>query len=174
MDGRQRDLTKRSKHATRLTHGDTGSRLYGIWNSMKQRTSNPNAINYSLYGGKGIHVCKDWEKYESFKNWSLKNGYESNLTLDRIDGNLDYSPDNCRWASWEQQENNRCNNHVISFDGKTMTLSQWARAIGIHPKTLSRRIVDKGWSVEKALTTPLLKTYKRRDNYGENCKETCR
>lgn len=149
----------RSPHATRTTHGDTGTRLYQIWNAMKQRTRNPNTINYSLYGGKGVSVCSEWNRYEAFKEWALSNGYQCNLTLDRIDGNGDYCPENCRWANWFTQENNRRNNHLITYDGETLTLSQWARKIGMNPKTLSRRIVDKGWDVERALLTPLLKRY---------------
>lgn len=143
-----------------IRHGDTGTRLYSIWNTMKQRCSNPNAINYHLYGGKGIMVCNEWiESYEEFKKWSLLNGYSEKLTLDRIDSKKGYSPNNCRWTDWGTQQNNRCNNHLITYNGETHTLSQWARIVGLHPKTLSRRIVDKHWSIEKALTTPLLKHY---------------
>lgn len=139
------------------THGDTGTRLYTIWCAMKQRTSNPRTINYSLYGGKGVQVCSEWARYEAFKQWALESGYADGLTLDRIDGSGDYCPKNCRWVTWTAQENNRCNNHRIAYNGRTLTLSEWARALGMKPKTLSRRIVDKGWSVERAFTTPLRK-----------------
>lgn len=105
-------------------------------------------------------VCDAWLSFDAFRDWSLSNGYKDDLTLDRIDGSKDYCPENCRWVDWEVQQNNRCNNHLITFNGKTQTMSQWAREIGLKPKTLSRRINDKGWSVEKALTTPLLKHYK--------------
>lgn len=145
----------KNSHATRTTHGDTGTRLYSIWSAMKQRTCNKNTVNYSLYGGKGISVCDDWKSYKNFKKWSIENGYSKELTLDRIDGNKGYCPENCRWVSMKVQQNNRCNNHNISFCGKTMTLSMWADEIGIPVKTLSRRIVDKKWSIERALTTPL-------------------
>lgn len=102
-----------------------------------------------------MSVCEDWMKYENFKNWAEQNGYSEELSIDRIDGSKGYSPENCRWVSMKVQQNNRCNNHLISFGGKTMTLSMWAEEIGIPVKTLSRRIVDNGWSVERALTTPL-------------------
>lgn len=143
----------------RETHGDTHTSLYKTWSAMKQRTSNPKTINYELYGGKGVGVCEKWLKYENFKAWATENGYEEGLTLDRIDGNGDYCPENCRWVDWETQQNNRCNNRLITFNGKTQTMSQWAREIGIKPRTLFARIDNKGWSIEKALTTPLMKHY---------------
>ena len=143
----------------RETHGDTHTSLYKTWSAMKQRTSNPKTINYELYGGKGVAVCEEWLKYENFKAWAMENGYEEELTLDRIDGSGDYCPENCRWVDWETQQNNRCNNRLITFNGKTQTMSQWAREIGIKPRTLFARIDNKGWSIEKALTTPLMKHY---------------
>lgn len=146
---------ERSKHATRITHGGTGTRLYAIWSTMKQRTTNPNTVNYELYGGKGISVCSDWEDFQVFRNWAMANGYADGLTIDRIDGAGNYCPDNCRWVSMMVQQNNRCNNHSITYKGQTKTLSMWAREIGINPKTLSRRIVDKGWPIDMALTIPL-------------------
>ena len=149
----------KSRHNTRQTHGDTGTRLYNIWHSMKQRTNNPKTIVSKYYHDKGIIVCKSWCSYENFKKWSLANGFDKNLTLDRINNEKGYSPDNCRWVTWEIQENNRTNNHVIVYNGETKTLSQWARFLGFKPKTLSRRIVDKHWDIETAFTTPLLKQY---------------
>ena len=126
---------------------------------MKQRTTNPKTINYPLYGGKGVTVCEDWRSYVGFKAWAEQHGYSPELTLDRIDGGGDYHPANCRWVDWSTQQNNRCNNHRITYNGQTKTISEWAKDIGIKPKTLSRRIVDKKWDVEKALTTPLLRHY---------------
>lgn len=154
---RWKKLLQKNKnpHATRLTHGETGTRLYNIWSSMKQRVKNPNAINYKIYGGNGIFLCPEWDIHENFREWALQNGYSDNLSIDRIDGTKGYFPDNCRWVTMKVQQNNRCNNHIITFQGKTMTLSLWANSIGIPVKTLSRRIVDKKWSIERALTTPL-------------------
>lgn len=147
-----------NKHATRITHGDTGTRLYNIWNTMIRRCELPSAGSYKWYGGKGVSVCHEWRtSYVNFKAWAKENGYKSNLTIDRIDSNNDYCPGNCRWISMKEQQNNRCNNHIITFNGESHTLSQWAEIIGMSPKTLSRRIVDKGWSIERALTTPLCK-----------------
>lgn len=145
----------------RQTHGGTHSRLYNIWHSIKQRTQNPKTINFSLYGGKGITMCEEWKNsFETFRDWSIKNGYSESLSIDRINGECGYTPENCRWVDMKTQQNNRCNNHLITYNGETHTLSQWAEKIGIKPKTLSARIFDSKWSEEKALTTPLMKHYK--------------
>lgn len=149
----------KDRYRTRLTHGDSGTRLYNIWSTMWQRVSNPNTINYQLYGGKGVKVCVQWKDYVNFKEWAINNGYCDELTLDRIDSNGNYEPKNCRWVSWYVQGNNRSNNHIITYKGRTQTLSQWAREIGMSPKTLSRRIVDKKWGIERALSTPIMKQY---------------
>lgn len=90
------------------THGGTHTRLYSIWDSMKTRCNNPKSKTYSYYGGKGITVCPEWEKsFEAFRDWALANGYADNLTLDRIDSDKGYAPDNCQWATWHEQRVNQ-------------------------------------------------------------------
>jgi len=104
-------LHKERTSAARITHGATvmekkGSRLYQIWAKMKQRCSNPNPERYHRYGGRGIRVCVDWSKnYQTFHDWAMANGYADNLTIDRIDNDGDYTPDNCQWLTGA--ENNR-------------------------------------------------------------------
>lgn len=115
----------------RKTHGETKSRLYNIWRGMKKRCYIPGDTSYKYYGAKGIKVCKEWlGSYESFRDWALKNGYKEHLTLDRIESDKDYTPDNCRWADWKTQERNRSNNVFVTFKDKKMTLSQVAEEIG--------------------------------------------
>ena len=89
-------------------HGDSHSRLYGIWKGMKKRCKNDRCEDYKDYGAKGVKVCKEWdEHYEPFKAWALSNGYSENLTIDRIDPFGDYEPANCRWATVKEQNNNK-------------------------------------------------------------------
>lgn len=89
------------------THGDSHTRLYRIWQAMRDRTGNPKASKYAYYGGRGISVCQNWQQFEPFREWALSNGYADNLSIDRIDNNGDYEPSNCRWATQQMQVRNR-------------------------------------------------------------------
>lgn len=123
-----------------LKHGMRYSRIYNIWRSMRQRCKNPNCKNYHNYGGRGISVCEDWNNFQNFYNWSLLNGYKENLTIDRIDVNGNYCPDNCRWVSYKVQENNRSNNRHIEIDGVTHTLGEWSDIAGVRIGTIYSRL----------------------------------
>lgn len=139
-----------------LKHGMGNTRLYHIWKSMKQRCNNPKCINYHNYGGKGITVCDEWDDFIQFKDWAMKAGYKDNLTIDRIESSGNYCPDNCRWVTYKIQNNNKNNNIMIEYNGEVHTISEWSNIIGIKMQTLWRRL-KSGWSIEKALTTPLKK-----------------
>lgn len=141
-----------------LRHGDASPngkhiRVYESWHQMKKRCNNPNDHNYSRYGGRGITVCDEWERYENFRDWALENGYSDELTLDRIDVNGNYEPSNCRWADAITQGNNRRDNRRVEYCGETHTLKEWSRITGISDGVIAKRI-DYGWSVEDSLTKP--------------------
>lgn len=139
------------------THGYGGTRLYNTWNKMKARCSLKSNPSYHRYGGRGIKVCKEWEdSFENFKNWALQSGYNDTLTIDRIDVNGDYEPTNCRWATIKVQENNRTDNIVVEYEGKSQTLAEWAEEYGFKYTTFYRRI-ERGWDFEDALTIPVRK-----------------
>jgi hypothetical protein len=131
-------------------HGMRNSKLYRIWNSIRQRCENPNSHEAYLYGGRGITVCEEWLAFENFMNWAQANGYSENLTIDRIDNNKGCSPDNCRWADSITQANNKRNNRRIDCNGRTQTLAQWAREYGVNYKKLWLRL-KRGWDFGAAL-----------------------
>lgn len=147
-------------HEAITTHGLSGgraatTRLYRIWRNMKQRCYNPKAAKFDLYGGRGVGVCQAWQGFEAFHAWAIAAGYRDDLTLDRIDPDGNYEPSNCRWATYREQALHTSQTHFLTFRGETLPLSTWANRIGIEPSTLSSRINDYGWPIEKALTTPL-------------------
>lgn len=134
-------------------HGLSNTRLYHIWENIIQRCTNPNNSNYPNYGGRGVSVCSDWNDFDSFMKWALLNGYEENLTIDRVDVNIGYCPDNCRWATRYEQDNNKRNNHRIVVDGVSKTIKEWCDAYGV-PETRVRSRIDLGWDAKRALTEP--------------------
>lgn len=132
--------------------------LYGMWTGMNCRCSRPNDPNYKHYGGRGISVCDEWRDFEVFQTWAYSNGYKKGLTIDRIDVNGNYCPENCRWVDWYVQGNNRRNNVKYEFQGESHTLSEWSRILGYNRATLLSRI-KSGWLIEKAFTTPIAPTH---------------
>ncbi len=139
---------------TRLTkHGCADKeRLYRIWSLMRDRCNNANSPHYALYGGRNITVCDEWNDYGTFRSWAIANGYSNKLSLDRIDSNGNYCPENCRWTTQKKQCNNKRNNHYLTYLGKTQTMSEWAEELGINYNTLRSRLNNYGWSVEDALS----------------------
>lgn len=130
-------------------------KLHDIFRHMKSRCYDPKNNRYDRYGGRGIKICNEWlNDVEEFCLWSLSNGYKDGLTIDRIDVNCDYCPQNCRWVTQKQQSLNTTRNVYISYRGKTKTLKEWANELGIKNTTLHNRIKYYGWSVEKAFETP--------------------
>ena len=134
------------------THGESRTRLYKIWAGMMKRCYNQNSSNYPNYGGRGVSVCLDWHSYESFSDWAHANGYSDELSIDRINVDGSYSPDNCRWVSHIEQSNNRRSNKYYVVNGVEHTLAEWARIYDVNYKTLWKKI-NKGASIEEALIT---------------------
>lgn len=141
------------------THGKSRTRLYGLWGSMIDRCNNPNAHEYENYGGRGITVCDEWRNdYTKFETWAMANGYDEksdrkNCTLDRIDPNGNYEPSNCRFATMKIQQRNKRNNVLVTYNGETHCLVEWAEIANIRYGKLLHRIYA-GWSMEDALYKP--------------------
>ena len=146
-----KEISAKNAKALFSTHGDSKSRLYKIWACMRKRCENKNASNYANYGGRGITVCDEWSSFENFKCWSLSNGYCDNLSIDRIDTNGNYSPDNCRWVDSITQNNNRRSNVFHEIDGIVHTQSEWCRIYNVDPRIVSKRL-KRGMSIKEALT----------------------
>ena len=149
-------------HKTHNTHHLSNTRLYVIWNHMKRRCYEKSNPAYKYYGARGVTVCNEWLDFESFYNWAISNGYRDDLTIDRINNDGDYKPDNCRWVNMKTQSNNRRSCHMITYNGETKNLTQWCNELNLNYKLVHDRIVSKGWSFERAITTPV--DVKKRNN----------
>lgn len=132
-------------------HGKRETKIYHIFSEIKQRCYNKNNKSYNNYGGRGIIVCQEWlNDFMNFYNWAMNNNYQEGLTIDRIDNDGNYEPNNCRWADRKTQNNNRRNNTSISYNGKTQTLAQWSEELNVDQHTISLR-KRKGWSNKECL-----------------------
>ena len=121
---------------------------------MRKRCYLESAPNYDLYGGRGIKVCDRWrESFEAFYA-DMGDPPSDQHSLDRRETDGDYTPDNCRWATSEEQQNNRRNNVFLEYDGQRLTVAQWGRKLGLHKNTILQRLA-RGWSVQDTLTKPL-------------------
>lgn len=139
-------------------HGESNSRLYRKWSSMKKRCYDENQKNYNDYGGRGIKVCDEWRNdFLAFKEWTLRTRDDESLTLERIDVNGDYSPENCTWLDAKGQANNRRNCILFTYNGKTQNLMQWCEELDLKYKLIHDRIKKYGWSFEKAISIPIKK-----------------
>lgn len=124
-------------------------RINIIYNGMKARCYNSNTPEYKNYGGRGIKICDEWlDNYWNFENWAINNGYKNNLSIDRINNDENYEPNNCRWATRIQQQNNTRNNKFVIYKGERKTIAEWSRIIGVSSSCLSYRL--KNWDIEKA------------------------
>ena len=125
------------------SHKMSGTRIYTIWQSMKDRCCNPHNARYSRYGGRGIKVCDEWiHDFSAFYEWALKNGYSETLTIDRIDYDGNYDPDNCRWATQSEQARNRSTNLTITIGNATKTLKEWCEIFEVDYEKAHSRYKD--------------------------------
>lgn len=133
--------------------GKSFPRLHKTWANIKKRCTNPNGAHWKYYGGRGIRVCDEWaNNFGAFRDWALANGYRDDLTIDRKDNDGDYEPGNCRWATREEQNNNRRNTRLLNHQGRSLTIKQWARELGVPPSRLHGRL-RIGWPINRVLST---------------------
>lgn len=150
------------------THGMSETRLFRCWTAMKARCRDKHLKAYKDYGGRGIKVCDEWEHdFMAFYNWSMANGYRDDLTIDRKDVNGNYCPENCRWITKKEQASNKRTNRYIEHNGETKTIAEWAKIAGVERSVLRGRI-DRGWTMEKAMSTPNGSTWSNRKKITYN------
>ena len=155
-----------------ITHGYTKGghkeRLYGVWRNIISRCEYPKQKVYKYYGGRGISICEEWHNYAVFRDWAYANGYDEkavrgDCTIDRLDNNGNYEPSNCRWVSLKTQMRNRSDNRLITYNGETKPVVDWAEQMGLSPQTVYCRL-NEGWSEADAITIPLLPN----NSYGQH------
>lgn len=157
----------RERNRARATHGLSRNRLHRIWSGMVRRCHDPRCAAFRYYGAKGVAVCGEWrESLPAFASWALANGYSDELTIDRIKSSGNYEPENCRWATMEEQENNRSDNVWVTIGGETKTVSQWSRDSRCRAAHCTiRGRIRRGWNPVKAIMTPAahpqMATYRR-------------
>lgn len=122
---------------------------------MRQRCRNSKSSDYERYGARGIKVCRAWNDFKVFHDWAYANGYNNKLTIDRIDNDRGYEPENCRWISLMEQAANKRSTRRITFRGETLTLSEWSRRLNIGHSLLRYRIA--AWGIEEAFSRPIRK-----------------
>lgn len=143
-------------------HGGSADRLYFVWASIKNRCYYKGNPTYPIYGGRGITVCDEWKNdYSAFRDWAMKTGYDekaprNQCTIDRIDPNGNYCPENCRWTNAAEQSNNRRNSYTITWNGETHHASEWSKITGLSQSLIYTRY-KSGWEPEKIFTTPVRK-----------------
>jgi hypothetical protein len=144
------------KGKIRKLYGELGVIIHNRWKNMRDRCLSPVHKGYKHYGGRGITICKEWDDVEVFYIWAINNGFEQCLELDRIDVNGNYCPENCRWVTEKEQARNKRNSHMITYNGETKCMSEWAEILNMVRTTLSYRL-DHFDTVEEAFFTPLKK-----------------
>lgn len=143
------------QEAKNKIHGESNTKLYRKWKSMIYRCHNPKNQAYKFYGARGIKVCEEWHDFNTFKKWTEQTRKDENYTIERIDVNKDYCPDNCIWIPMSEQANNRRTNVMIEHNGERHNLMQWCNLLNLDYKNVHNRIYKLGWSFEKAISTDI-------------------
>lgn len=139
--------------ANGIIHGLSDTRIYGIWKAMRKRCNNPHDSRYEAYGGRGISVCQEWNSsFISFYDWSIAHGYNDSLTIDRIDCNGNYTPDNCRWVDFKTQCNNRRSNRIFEYNGESHNINEWSEILSIPYRRLYY-LLSRHNSIEYVINT---------------------
>lgn len=150
----QRELHSKQMVERNTVHGystrDSREHLYVLWGAMIDRATNKNRLDSKYYSEKGITVCDEWRNYLNFREWSINNGYEEGLSLDRIDNSLGYSPENCRWIPLNKQNSNKTSNRILTYKDKSMTITDWCRETELSWSTINNRL-KSGKTVGQAL-----------------------
>ena len=134
-----------------LKHGLRKTRLYNIWANIKTRCYNEHDPHFERWGNRGITICEEWKNnFQSFYNWSMNNGYSDELCIDRIDNDGNYEPSNCRWVTVKEQNQNKRNVILITYDGQTLSCAEWSRLLGLGKDTVRQRY-HKGWTAKECL-----------------------
>lgn len=136
------------------THGESHTRLHDIWCGINRRC-NPKSTISERYGKRGITICEEWNDYEKFAEWARNNGYDDGLTIERIDVNGNYCPENCTWIPLRKQARNRRTTHWVNYDGRRMSLAEACELANLPYKQVFGRITKRHWSVEEALSLPM-------------------
>lgn len=157
---------RKELHKERVTtHGMSHSSEFSIWGNILDRCRNPNSHSYANYGGRGITICKEWEKFETF--YADMGPRPSGHSLDRIDNDKGYSKENCRWATAKEQNNNRRSNVNLTIGDETKTIAGWSEATGVNVNTIQKRLYD-GMDIKEAVETPVRKWEKTKNDSVKN------
>ena len=145
------EITRDSKGTFLPIHNGKRTKLYRVWCTMKERCSNPHHKSFRRYGGRGISVCQEWLDFSVFRDWALASGYADGRTIDRVNNDGNYEPGNCRWATRREQNRNYSRNRMLTFNGDTKCVQDWAQELGINSTTILFRL-KTGKTTEEALT----------------------
>lgn len=145
-----KEILKQDRYGNNIDNINKHKIIYSVWNSMRSRCYNPKNKAYKYYGERGIKICDEWQYFPNFKKWACENGYNIGLTIDRIDSNGNYEPNNCRWTTMKKQQNNKRNTKYLTYKGITKPVAEWRDIYGLTKDQINYRI-RAGWDIEEIL-----------------------